>query len=348
MLAIETLMLSFNSIDVETANEDRSSICQIGIVRIEDGAIQDQWKALVNPEAEFDPWNTYIHGITEDDVRGSPTLPQLHDELRDRLNAAVIVSHTAFDRVAVARGLAKYDLDPLAATWLDSARVARRAWPDEFGKRGWGLKTIAKAFDISFRHHDALADARVAALIVLRACESSGLEIDGWLERVNHPIFDQSKTKNAVRKPITREGREDGSLFGETVVFTGKLGLPRNQVADRAAAAGCSVRRGVTKKTTMLVVGLQNKRMLGGHEKSRKQRRAEELIRQGTDIQILSEEDFFELASIEVPPVSAPAEQPESPAPRKRQMVEFTIELPSELERAGRRFREEDADRRGE
>ena len=341
-------MLSFNSIDVETANEDRSSICQIGIVRIEDGAIQDQWKTLVDPEDEFNPWNTYIHGITEDDVRGSPTLPQLHDELRDRLNATVIVSHTAFDRVAVARGLAKYDLDPLAATWLDSARVARRAWPDEFGKKGWDLKTIAKAFDISFQHHDALEDARVAALILLRACESSGLDIDGWLERVNRPIFGQSKTKDAVRKKIAREGREDGSLFGETVVFTGKLSLPRNQVADRAAAAGCSVRLGVTKKTTMLVVGLQDKRMLGGHEKSRKQRRAEELIRQGTDIQILSEEDFCELANFEAPPVSAPAEPPERPAPSRGQMVEFTIELPPELERASRRFREEDGDQRGE
>ena len=49
-------MLTFNSIDVETANADRASICQIGIVRVRDGKIQDQWQTLVNPEDWFDPW----------------------------------------------------------------------------------------------------------------------------------------------------------------------------------------------------------------------------------------------------------------------------------------------------
>lgn len=105
----------FNSIDVETADEDRSSIYLIGIVRIGDDEIHDYWKGLVNSEDEFNPWNTYTRGITEDEVSGSPTL-HLHDKLRDRPNTTVIVSHTALDRVAVVRGLAKCDLNPLAVT----------------------------------------------------------------------------------------------------------------------------------------------------------------------------------------------------------------------------------------
>lgn len=343
-------MLSFNTIDVETANEDRSSICQIGIVRIEDGTIRDQWKTLVDPEDEFDPWNIYIHGITENDVSGSPTLPQLYDELRDRLTGTVIVSHTAFDRVAVARALAKYDLNPLVATWLDSARVARRAWPDKFGTKGWGLKNIARAFDISFQHHDALEDARVAALIMLRGCESSELDIDGWLERVKSPIFGPSKSKGkgTVRKSVTREGHEDGPLFGETVVFTGSLAGTRDQVADLAALAGCNVRPGVTKKTTLLVVGLQDKRKLGGHEKSSKHRKVEQLIRQGSDIQILSEDDFFELANIEMPAVSTVEDKTEPAPARRGRVLEVAVELPPDLERTLRQLREEFADQSGE
>ena len=61
-------MLTFNSIDVETANADRASICQIGIVHIRDGQIEDQWQTLVNPEDWFDPWNISIHGIDESAV----------------------------------------------------------------------------------------------------------------------------------------------------------------------------------------------------------------------------------------------------------------------------------------
>ena len=97
-------MLTFNSIDVETANADRASICQIGMVHVRDGQIEDRWQTLVNPEDWFDPWNTSIHGISETDVRNSLTLPEVRDELRARLRGSVLVSHTSFDRVA-ARGL---------------------------------------------------------------------------------------------------------------------------------------------------------------------------------------------------------------------------------------------------
>ena len=47
--------------------------------------------------------------------------------------------HTSFDRVAFERAMMRYDLEQLQVTWLDSARIARRAWPESYGSRGWGL-----------------------------------------------------------------------------------------------------------------------------------------------------------------------------------------------------------------
>ena len=88
-------MLTFNSIDVETANADRASICQIGIVHVREGEIADQWQTLVNPEDWFDPWNVSIHGIEETDVGNSPALPEVRAELRARLRGSVLVSHTS-------------------------------------------------------------------------------------------------------------------------------------------------------------------------------------------------------------------------------------------------------------
>ncbi len=41
-------MISFTAIDVETANAVRASICQLGIVRVENGAIVDLWESLGN------------------------------------------------------------------------------------------------------------------------------------------------------------------------------------------------------------------------------------------------------------------------------------------------------------
>ena len=47
--------LTFNAIDVETANADPSSICQIGIVCVRAGGIERRLSILVNPEQRFNP-----------------------------------------------------------------------------------------------------------------------------------------------------------------------------------------------------------------------------------------------------------------------------------------------------
>lgn len=204
-------MLTFNSIDVETANTDRASICSIGIVCVRDGEIRDTWKTLINPEDRFDSWNIEIHGIDETAVRGSPTLPEVRDELRRRLRGSVLVSHTAFDRVAFERAMMKYELEQLQVTWLDSAKVARRAWPDNYGVRGWGLKNIAKDLGISFTHHDALEDARAAAEIIICACDATQLNIRDWLERVKQPIFPPSP--NSVSSVKRRRKPRRGTIW---------------------------------------------------------------------------------------------------------------------------------------
>ncbi|MCY3837675.1 MAG: transposase [Gammaproteobacteria bacterium] len=282
--------MTFNAIDVETANADRASICQIGIVHVRDGVVVDRWQSLVDPEDWFDPWNVSIHGIDEKDVRNSPTLPDVRGELRRRLRGSVLVSHTSFDRVAFERAMSRYDLEQLQVTWLDSARIARRAWPERYGRRGYGLKNVAKDLGISFTHHDALEDARAAAELVLRACVVAETDIEYWLRRVTRPIF--PSPSGAV---LRRDGNVEGALFGETLVFTGALGVARREAADMAAAAGCNVAANVTQKTTLLVVGTQDKSRLNGYDKSSKHRKAESLIGKGADIQILSETDFSEL-----------------------------------------------------
>ena len=289
-------MLTFNSIDVETANADRASICQIGIVHVREGEVLDQWQTLINPKQWFDPCNVSIHGISEQDIKNSPTLPEVREELRHRLRGSILVSHTSFDRVAFERAMARDGLEQLQVTWLDSARIARRAWPEDYGRSGWGLKNIAKDLGISFNHHNALEDARAAAEIILRACADTNTDIEGWLHRVERPIFSSSKT--TTTKP---EANIDGDLYGETILFTGSLSIVRHEAEDLAAKAGCEVAKNVTKKVSILVVGTQDMSKLNGYNKKGKHRKVEDLISRGKEIKILSETDFFELLGVDVP-----------------------------------------------
>lgn len=172
--------LSFTAIDVETANADPSSICQIGIVCVQNGAVKECHSVLVNPETRFNEFNLRLHGIDEGRVRNSKSLPQLYFWLRGLLDGVVLVSHTAFDEVALIRALKKYGLQPLRISWLDSAAIARRAWPRRY-RRSWNLARIAGDLGIEFQHHDAAEDARAAAEIVLHACKQTGFDIDHWV-----------------------------------------------------------------------------------------------------------------------------------------------------------------------
>ena len=137
----------------------------------------------VNPEMPFSPFNVRLHGIDEEAVLDSETLPQIYGRLRPMVEGAALVSHTAFDRGALEGALQRYGLRPIRACWLDSSMIARRAWPDRFRRR-WSLAIVAAELDIVFRHHDAAEDARAAGEIVLHAFEHTGIDIDGWLNRV--------------------------------------------------------------------------------------------------------------------------------------------------------------------
>jgi len=279
--------MNFIAIDVETANADMASICQIGIVKYESGVLCEEWKSYIDPEDYFAGINISIHGIDASVVKGAPTFPEVEKTLGSYFRDSVVVCHTHFDRVAISQASHRYGLNLPECTWLDSARVARRTWK-ECAWKGYGLYNVCKLFGYEFRHHDALEDAKAAAQILIAAANITGRDIDGWLSRVHQPIDPTT----------TREGNPEGAFYGEVLVFTGTLEIPRREAAKLAATIGCKIVPSVTKKTTMLVVGDQDLKKLAGHEKSSKHRKAEELIDKGVPMRILKESDFKELARL--------------------------------------------------
>jgi len=280
--------MNFVAIDVETANADMGSICQIGLAKFVDGQLAEEWCTLVDPEDYFDEVNISIHGIESRMVRGQPKLPEIADRLRSTLEGTVSVCHTHFDRIALGRAYGKYNLNPISTTWLDSARVVRRTWKD-LAWKGYGLANVSDRIGYEFQHHDALEDAKAAGFVLLAALLESRQDLDQWCHRVNQPIDPDSSSFGAA---VQRNGNPEGDLYGEVLVFTGALELARGEAADLAASVGCQVAANVTKKTTILVVGDQDVAKLAGHEKSSKHRKAEQLVADGHRIRIVRESDF--------------------------------------------------------
>ena len=206
--------LDFNVIDVETANADYSSICQIGTITVVNGVIKDRWATLVNPRDWFDSLNTSIHGISRNDVADSPTFPEAHQKLRHRLgNNSVLVSHMPFDRVAISRAEKKYGLEPLAVRWLNSAMIARHAWRDNFGKKGYGLKNIAQTLGIEFRHHDALEDARGGCGDCAAGMQRCWPRYR-WLDKARQGAGFRTEETKIQARPTARTDSSDGNVRG--------------------------------------------------------------------------------------------------------------------------------------
>lgn len=277
--------MDFTVIDVETANPNLASICQVGIVVFRDGVLHESWSSLVNPHDYFHPMNVSVHGIDESMIANAPSWAEVYPQILPFVTGQIVASHMPFDRTATLRACQGAGLDHFDCSWLDTARVARRAW-SEFSRSGYGLKNLSATFGITFQHHDALEDARAAGEILLRAIAHTGSSAAEWCSLVNLPPWP------ALRPAEGLTVMQDGILAGSVVVFTGALSISRRDASEMAAANGGEVGASVTKQTTLLVVGDHDISRLAGKDRSSEHVKAEELIAKGQKIRILGESDF--------------------------------------------------------
>lgn len=285
-------MSRYFALDVETANWDQASICQIGVAQVVDGATIKEYNWMIDPEDWFDPFNVSIHGIDAARVQGCKTYDQVHPELQELLDGEIVIHHTAFDKVALSLVAEECEVAPLDIQWVDSARVVRRVF-EEFRRGGYGLANMAQHLGFQFEHHDALEDAKATVRIMEACLAKSETGIEEWLTR-QFKRADRAGTSGPGFQGA--EGNPEGRLYGEQAVFTGSLSMTRNEAAAIAAQEGITVQKGVNKDTTMLVVGIQDpERLKQGESKSSKHLKAEAKIAKGQDIRILTETDFMSL-----------------------------------------------------
>ena len=159
----------FVGFDVETANPNWGSICQIGLVKFVDGEEVDRVSWLCQPPEscnQFEPGNVAIHGITADDVADAPGVADRIDAMIDFVGELPLVAHNAqFDASAlhsacVATG---HPVPPmLFACTLAQSRAER------LDVRNHRLPTLSEYFGVGLdNHHDACADAAACAGIML-------------------------------------------------------------------------------------------------------------------------------------------------------------------------------------
>lgn len=158
-------MVDFAAIDFETANEQRTSVCSVGIVVVKDGEMVDKFYSLIKPEPEYHSyWNTRVHGITAMDTRNAPIFPEVWKKIELLIDGLPLVAHNMpFDRGCLQSVFKMYGMDYPDYEFYCTLKAARKAYKNLPNHK---LNTVAGYCGyILQNHHHALADAEACAWI---------------------------------------------------------------------------------------------------------------------------------------------------------------------------------------
>ena len=87
-------MKDFVAIDFETANNERSSVCSVGIVIVRDGEIVDSFYSLIQPEPNYyNYWCSQVHGLCHEDTDDAPVFPKVWAKIEPLIEGLPFVAH---------------------------------------------------------------------------------------------------------------------------------------------------------------------------------------------------------------------------------------------------------------
>jgi DNA polymerase-3 subunit epsilon len=157
-------------VDLETTggNAAHHRITEIGIVRMEDGVVVEEWSSLVNPECRIPSYIEGFTGITNEMVADAPRFADIAAVVLDKLKASsrglvdnppLFVAHNArFDYSFLRTEFRRLDV-PFSAKVLCTVKLSRRLFP-EFPRHSLDAVMERHQLTCTARHR-ALGDARV-------------------------------------------------------------------------------------------------------------------------------------------------------------------------------------------
>ncbi|HJE96500.1 3'-5' exonuclease [Ligilactobacillus acidipiscis] len=169
--------MDFIALDFETASPKRHSACSLALTVVRNDQVIDEMYSLIKPATEFSPNNIRIHGITPQDVANSPTFPQLWPHISSFFGPQkLIVAHNAsFDVSVLRKTLGFYKLPVPNFMVLDTLKTSRQLLND---LPNYQLNTVCDFLSISLKHHhNALADSRACAQILISEAQQYGTEV---------------------------------------------------------------------------------------------------------------------------------------------------------------------------
>jgi DNA polymerase III subunit epsilon len=161
MVAAEGLPEDLVFVDLETTggNSAIDRITEVGIVRVRDGELIDEWSSLVNPECSIPAYIEAFTGISNEMVAAAPRFAAIASLVRQKLDGAVFAAHNArFDYSFLRNEFHKSEMS-FSAPVLCTVKLSRRLFPG-YVRHNLDAVMERNGLTCSARHR-ALGDAQV-------------------------------------------------------------------------------------------------------------------------------------------------------------------------------------------
>ena len=153
------MLRDFAAIDFETANNEPTSVCSVGIVVVRNGQLSRTFYSLIQPEPNYYTyWCSRVHGLSREDTDEAPIFPDVWRQVEPIVDGLPLVAHNArFDEGCLKAAFRCYQMDYPDYRFYDTLAAARRTFPclpnHQLVVKYW-LRVVAVAHDGDARKVD--------------------------------------------------------------------------------------------------------------------------------------------------------------------------------------------------
>ena len=149
---------NFVCVDLETTglNPKTDRIIEIGMVKVREGKIVDQFSSLINPRQQLEERIEQITGITQKELENQPLQKEILPQILEFLEEDVLLGHRVlFDYSFLKRAFTNEKI-PFERKGIDTLKIARKVVRDCESK---SLPKLCSHYGIEYHPHRALSDA---------------------------------------------------------------------------------------------------------------------------------------------------------------------------------------------
>ena len=228
--------LAFVDLETTGGNPAYDRITEIGIVRMQNGVLLEQWSSLVNPQCPISPYIEAFTGISSEMVADAPLFADVAAAVFEKLRGAVFIAHNArFDHSFLRSEFRKVGL-AYSADALCTVKLSRRLYPEHVRHN---LDAVIERHGLSCSaRHRALGDARVLCDLWSKLQREIPAEV--FAAAAAHAVLSHPKLPAQLPAGLADELPESPGVYryhgeGGELLYVGRSNSLRSKILSQLA-----------------------------------------------------------------------------------------------------------------